>query len=68
MTVNRFGVDDKKLPALWISMIDKNAESMSHDNPENHWWIHQHMETLAEELWETVYSLERPEYVEDQEE
>lgn len=42
---------NETIPRSWTAIVDSNSESMSHDNPENHWWIHQHMETLAEELW-----------------
>ena len=68
MTVSIKYTEPRSIPASWAKIVDSNSDTMSYDNPENHWWIHQHMETLAEELWETVDSLERPEYVEDQEE
>jgi hypothetical protein len=38
-------------PKSWQSIVEKHADSMTHDNPENHWWVISHMENLAESLW-----------------
>tara|TARA_R110000803_G_scaffold18888_1_gene50044 strand:+ start:401 stop:583 length:183 start_codon:yes stop_codon:yes gene_type:complete len=41
-------------PDSWKSIVEKHADSMSNDNPENHWWIASNMEDLAESLWEDI--------------
>ena len=43
--------DETIYPKSWESIVEKHADSMTHDNPENHWWIASHMEGLAESLW-----------------
>lgn len=55
MTVSIKYTEPRAIPALWAKIVDSNSDSMSYDNPENHWWIHEHMEALAEELWQTVH-------------
>lgn len=54
MTVSIKYTEPRAIPKSWAIIVDSHSDTMSYDNPENHWWIHQHMETLAEELWETV--------------
>jgi len=41
-------------PNSWKSIVAKHADSMSYDNPENHWWVESNMENLAEALWEDI--------------
>ena len=56
MTVSIKYTEPRSIPASWAKIVDSNSDTMSYDNPENHWWIHQNMETLAEELWQTVHN------------
>ena len=56
MTVSIKYTEPRSIHASWAKIVDSNSDTMSYDNPENHWWIHQNMETLAEELWQTVHN------------
>ena len=56
MTVNIKYTEPRVIPKSWAIIVDSNTDTASYDNPENHWWIHQNMETLAEELWQTVHN------------
>ncbi len=31
-------------------LIDNHADGMSNDNPENHWWYADHLESLADDI------------------
>tara|TARA_B110000495_G_C22845012_1_gene492725 strand:- start:532 stop:729 length:198 start_codon:yes stop_codon:yes gene_type:complete len=32
------------------NIVERHSDSMSYDNPENHWWYADHMESLADDL------------------
>jgi len=46
--------DNTTISKEWIDIIDKSAETMTYDNPENYWWVREHMETLADDLWDNI--------------
>jgi hypothetical protein len=44
----------ERLQASLENLIETHAETMSYDNPENHWWYADHLESLADDI-KTLY-------------
>ena len=46
--------DEAIYPKSWESIVEKHADSMANENPENGWYYRNCLENLAEDLWRNV--------------